>query len=81
MRKSIWIPCGSELGQDQMSCLIRAMAFYIAVIQGFFPGLLLHQRERLFFSGGAKARICPVFYSVGADRAGCLSQSGRKPDH
>ena len=23
------IPCGSELGQDQMSCLIRAMAFIL----------------------------------------------------
>ena len=35
----------------------KSHGFYIAVIQGFFPGLLLHQRQCFFFPGGRKAGI------------------------
>ena len=69
---------GAGTGPDEL--FDKSHGFYIAVIQGFFRDSL-HQGERLFFSGGAKAGICPVFYSVGAVSAGWLSESGRKPDH
>lgn len=55
----------------------KSHGFYIAVIQGFFRD----QRQCLFFPGGRKAGICPVFHPMGTGDTNSFSKSGRKSDH
>ena len=69
----------------------KSHGFYIAVIQGFFrdyyytrgsfPGLLLHQRQCLFFPGGRKAGIWAVLHLVGSSDSCFLSKPHAEPNH
>lgn len=70
---------GAETEPDEL--FDKSHGFYIAVVQGFFPGLLLYQREQFLLPDGGKAGICPVLHPLGAGGALCLTQPGKEPDH